>query len=269
MKEFSPETAEAIGSYVYALLDPRVSKSDPRRIFYVGKGAGQRCFAHAVAEVRWERTKEPNPKLQLVREIRQVTCAPPPIELIAHRLSDDESHQLEAALISVLQTDGNLVAGKYGADYSLSADDIEGQYSNPLGEAEIGHRILLVSLNGGKHLPPFPEIAESDMPRRILKFWPLSERSANQVEYIVGVYQQLTRRVFKVHQADGHAVHERINTGEKKNGLPNWKRAFQGERDREMEALWINRRIIISSGEILSKFRRQVGCRLIGTHSTN
>jgi len=89
------------------------------------------------------------------------------------------------------------------------------------------------------------------------------------VEYIVGVYQQLTRRVFKVHQADGHAVHERINTGEKKNGLPNWKRAFQGERDREMEALWINRRIIISSGEILSKFRRQVGCRLIGTHSTN
>lgn len=27
------------------------------------------------------------------------------------------------------------------------------------------------------------------MSRRVLKFWPLSERSANQVEYIAGVYR--------------------------------------------------------------------------------
>ncbi len=268
MKEFSPETIERIGSYVYALLDPRKPKADPRRIFYVGKGIGQRCFVHAAAEVKWKRSEEPNPKLQLIREIRQATGAPPPIQLIAHRLNDDESHRLEAALISVLRSDGNLASGKYAACYSLSADEIEGLYSNPLNESAIGHRVLLVSLNGGADLPPFPEIQESDMPRRVLKFWPLSEQSADQVEYIVGVYRQLTRRVFKVHQAaDGHAVHDRINTGEKKNGYPNWKRAFHGERCSEMELLWVNRRIVSSRGEVLTKFPRQVGCRLIGTHS--
>ncbi len=87
MNRFSPETIEAIGSYVYALLDPRKPKTDPRRLFYVGKGIGQRCFAHAAAEVKWKRSEEPNPKLQLIREIRQATGAPPPIQLIAHRLS--------------------------------------------------------------------------------------------------------------------------------------------------------------------------------------
>jgi hypothetical protein len=268
MKEFSPETIEVVGSYVYALVDPRKHKTDPRRIFYVGKGIGQRCFAHAAAEVKWKRSEEPNPKLQLIREIRQATDAPPPIQIIAHRLSDEESHRLEAALISVLQTDGNLASGKYAAEYSLSASEIEGRYSHPLKESEIGHRVLLVSLNGGEELPPFHDIRESDMPRRVLKFWPLSERSANQVEYVVGVYRQLTRRVFKVQQtASGLAVHDRINTGEKKNGYPNWKRAFHGERCSAIELLWANRRIVSSSGEVLTKFPRRVGCRLIGTHS--
>jgi hypothetical protein len=44
MKEFSPETTEVIGSYVYALVDPRMSTTDRRRISYVGKGIGQRCL---------------------------------------------------------------------------------------------------------------------------------------------------------------------------------------------------------------------------------
>ena len=127
MNEFSPETIEAVVGYVYALIDPRKPKTDPRRIFYVGKGIGQRCFAHAAAEVKWKRSEDPNPKLQLVREIRQVTGASPPIRVIAHRLSDEESYRLEATPISVLQTDGNLASGKYAADYSLPVDEIEGR----------------------------------------------------------------------------------------------------------------------------------------------
>lgn len=268
MTGFSPETIEAIGGYVYALVDPRKPKTDPRRIFYVGKGSGQRCFAHAAAEVNWKRGEGPNPKLHLIREIRQAIGAPPPIQIISHRLNDEESHRLEAALISVLQTEGNLASGKYAAEFSLSVSAIEGLYSHPLKEFELRHRVLLVSLNGGRELPPFPEIPESEMPHRVLKSWILSEQKANHVEYIVGVYQQLTRRVFKVQQtASGLAVHDRINTGEKKNGHPNWKREFYGERCSEMELLWINRRIISTSGEVLTKFPRQVGCRLIGTHS--
>ena len=268
MNEFSPEAAEAVGSYVYALIDPRKTKSDPRRLFYIGKGCGQRCFAHAAAEVKWMRGKEPNPKLELIRKIRRFTGSPPPIQLIAHHLTNEESHRLEAVLISVLQTDGNLVSGKYAGNVNLSADEIEGRFSRPLKESAIGHRVLLVSLNGGKDLPPFPDIRGSELPLRVLRYWPISKENANQVEYIVGVYKQLTRCVFKVRQAaDGHAVHKRYNAGKKVNGQPIWKREFTGERCPEKESIWVNRRILSNSGETLTKFRRRVGCCMIGTHS--
>ncbi len=264
MTEFSPETIEAIGAYVYALIDPRLPPTDPRRVFYVGKGTGQRCFHHSAEEVG----DEPNPKLERIHEIRLVTGAPPPIEIIAHHLKDEESFRLEAALISVLQPNGNLASGKYAADYRLSVDEIEGRYSNPLIESALGHRVLLVSLNGGADLRPFPDISESEMPERILQLWRLSEERADQVQYIIGVYEQVTRRVFKVHQTkDGRAIHDKKNDGVAKNGHTLWRRAFHGERCLEMEPLWINRRIVSSVGEVLTKFRPQEACRLIGTHS--
>jgi hypothetical protein len=43
---FSPVVAERIGWYVYALRDPRDG-----RLFYVGKGVGNRVFQHAQAEL--------------------------------------------------------------------------------------------------------------------------------------------------------------------------------------------------------------------------
>ncbi len=267
MNEFSQETIEAIGSYVYALIDPQKAESDPSRIFYVGKGMGNRCFSHAKAETRWK-AGEPNQKLGLIREIREATGKQPSISIIAHRLTDDGAHQLEASLISTLQTDCNLVRGKYAADYCLSADEVEGRYSRPLHESELGHRVLLVNLNGGDELPSYPDIEPRDFPRRVLMYWPLSDRNADQVEYIIGVYRQVTRLVFKTRRtADGRAVYERTATGKKKNGHPNWKRAFAGDRFPEKELIWCNRRIIASDGRIATKFPRQVGCQLIGKHS--
>ena len=268
--EFSQETVEAIDNYVYALVDPRTPETDPSRIFYVGKGKGQRCFAHAAAAVKWKPKKEPNPKIKRIRRIRKATGAPPPIQIIAHKLSDPESYRLETAFISVLHTDPQfcgLVAGKHGSDYGLTVDEIEGLYSDPLKESAIGHRVLLVSLNGGEDLPPFPEIKESDMAERVLGWWPLSAERAVQVEYIIGCYHLLIRRVFKVKQMEGRAVHKKEKCGKNKKGYPIWKQVFKGERCVKMEHLWANRRIVNSKGDVLTTFPWQVGTRLIGKHS--
>jgi uncharacterized protein len=270
--EFSQETSETIGYYVYGLIDPRKPATDPRRIFYVGKGKGQRCFSHAATEVGWNRKKnEPNPKLKRIRKIRKATGNPPSIQIIAHKLSEDEAYGLEAALISVLGTDANFVSGQHGSDYSLAVDEIEGLYSRPLKESAIKHRVLLVSLNGAtaekgyEGLRPFPDIKESEMPGRVLRYWMLSDRNADQVEYVIAVYLTLARRVFKVHQtADGSAKHKRINCGKNKKGHIIWKQEFRGVRCLEMERRWCNHKIVSSSGEVLTKFRWGVGHRLIG-----
>lgn len=42
IKEFSQLTIGNIGSYVYCLINP-----DDNQVFYIGKGKGNRVFAHA------------------------------------------------------------------------------------------------------------------------------------------------------------------------------------------------------------------------------
>ena len=44
--EFKQSVKEALGYYVYALVDPRDSK-----IFYIGKGKADRVFQHAAAAI--------------------------------------------------------------------------------------------------------------------------------------------------------------------------------------------------------------------------
>ena len=41
IKNFSPEVCEKLGYYVYRLIDPRNGQT-----FYIGKGKGNRVFAH-------------------------------------------------------------------------------------------------------------------------------------------------------------------------------------------------------------------------------
>lgn len=59
--EFDPKVCEILGVYVYALRDPTSGE-----VFYLGKGRGNRCFAH-IEEARVnERGTE---KLDTIRTI--------------------------------------------------------------------------------------------------------------------------------------------------------------------------------------------------------
>lgn len=62
MQSFSPEVIEKLKTYVYRLIDPRNGET-----FYVGKGKGNRVFAHIRAELD---TDDPNDKLKRIHEIR-------------------------------------------------------------------------------------------------------------------------------------------------------------------------------------------------------
>lgn len=60
---FSPAVREQLGYYVYLLIDPQTDK-----VFYVGKGTGDRIFAHLSFALRFPKETD---KLDRIRAIMQ------------------------------------------------------------------------------------------------------------------------------------------------------------------------------------------------------
>jgi hypothetical protein len=115
---------EAIQSYVYALEDPR-----DKKIFYIGKGIGNRVFAHAKDALK-ERSKK-NEKISLIREIIREELEVKSY-IIKYGLSDEEAINYEAIIIETLNKFDhnltNLVAGHHTEKLFLSTYAVEGMF---------------------------------------------------------------------------------------------------------------------------------------------
>ena len=94
MTEFSEKCREELAYYVYALVDPRTDK-----IFYIGKGCGNRVFDHCNAAIIDETAELL--KLNLIREI---VAAGHKVKhyIIRHKMSEKESFMVESVLIDFL-----------------------------------------------------------------------------------------------------------------------------------------------------------------------
>ncbi len=202
MDRFSQLCRETIGDYVYALVDPRASGPIPDRVFYVGKGTRDRCHGHARLELEKGEIDDGQLKLSPIREIRRATDAPPPVFIVAHSLSVEETFRLEAILIATLDIRSltNAVRGQGDRDVWLPADEIDARYASPVPRRQIEGTVLFVSLNGGTNLPPYPEIKDDErtLERRTLSWWPVASKKAAGVDLVVGVYRGLTRCAFLV-----------------------------------------------------------------------
>ena len=140
---FSPYVQERLGYYVYLLSDP----SDGR-IFYVGKGKGNRVFALAKGALDDENVTD---KLELIRSIREAGLEVG-YELLRFGMTERTAFDVEAAAIQLLGLDGltNLVAGQYAATTGRMTVDV----AISLFEA-----------------PPAPEITEPTLLIKIPKLW--------------------------------------------------------------------------------------------------
>lgn len=249
---FRSETLEALGNYVYALSEP----VEEGAIFYVGKGTGNRCFAHALEE----RTDPDYPKQQdsvmslkidKIQEIRKEYSADPSITIIAHGIEDSETAFLiESILIKGLKGLTNAVAGRDTEDLWLSASEVDNRYASPINEKDLGKKVLLVSLNGGEAADPYPKIKDNapELARRTLGSWGLAGKNAKKVELVIGVYRGLVRCVFEVHKIKSgksliaeHLEPEKYVT---EKGINKARYRFVGERNHELEKEWACRPIV-------------------------
>ena len=138
-QSFSPGVAEHLKWYVYRLVDPRTDET-----FYVGKGQGDRVFAHASGDVSGIGDRETlEPKLQLIREIRGTGLD---VSHIVHRHGIEEesaAYEVEAALIDAYPELTNRAGGHgSGVRGPRSVREINAQYAAEM--LEVRDRFLLV-----------------------------------------------------------------------------------------------------------------------------
>ncbi len=139
---FSSATIEQMDHYVYRLIDPRNGET-----FYVGKGQGNRVFAHVQA-IPAEDENDDNlvsdPKYQRIRDIRGAG-----LEIIhvihRHGMTRRTAFEVEAALIDAYPGLVNLQAGHGANDRgSRHADEIIKAHT--LEPFELDQSLILINI---------------------------------------------------------------------------------------------------------------------------
>jgi len=195
MTTFSPIAIERLRAYVYILQDPRDGK-----IFYVGKGNGNRVFQHAECALG---TCLESDKLNIIRDII-ASGNKVKYYIVRHGLDDDDAFTVESVLIDLLTYPSfpdmakisNIVAGHHQFDLGIkTAEEIEVLYNCPqLQPTDFQHRVMTININGTYQKPSekHPNLYEATR-----KAWRLNPNKAQQVEYVLSEYRGVVRGIFQ------------------------------------------------------------------------
>lgn len=196
---FKQSVTEALKCYVYALIDPR-----DNRIFYIGKGTGNRVYQHAQAAITED---SQSLKLSTIREIQNLGLTVRHY-IIRHNLTEHEAYLVESTIIDLLTYPAfnkeniltNIVSGHHQWDEGIKTDEeINILYDCPKIEPIPGDKLLLVSLNKS-----YNQSKASGVYRRAndyesaRKYWAISPDKADKIDYILGIYRGIVRIVIDV-----------------------------------------------------------------------
>lgn len=194
LQNFSPRTEEALEYYVYLLVDPRDGK-----IFYVGKGKGDRVFAHVHCAIATEGDSD---KLNTIRDIQRAGLEVRHY-IVRHGLEEKEAFLVESVLIDLLTFRDfssvanitNIQAGHHQFDRGIkTAEELEALYNGgELQEHGITDRVLVININRTYDQHRDEENGLYDATR---KSWKLSPNRAQNVQYVLGEYRGVVRAIF-------------------------------------------------------------------------
>jgi uncharacterized protein len=187
IKAFSPSVSEKLGHYVYLLIDPETDQ-----IFYVGKGNGNRIFAHLHHAIS---SPQESDKLDKIRSIQSKGLQ---VKHVIHRhgLTEKEAFEVEASLIDFTGLEGltNIVRGHY-SDYRgpMSIKEAVIQYDAP--KIEIVEPVILLIVNS-----LFRRDMNDDELYEITRGnWVVSKRR-NKAKFAFSVYNRVVRQVYEIQQ---------------------------------------------------------------------
>lgn len=168
---FPPEVVEKLRSYVYRLIDPRNGET-----FYVGKGKGNRVFAHIRSELHDD---DLGNKLKRIRDI-QLTGFEVAHVIHRHGMDEDAAFEVEAALIDAYPGLTNSVGGNGSNDYgTMHVKEIINRYcAEP---AEFHHKALLINVSRSALEAPLYEATRYA--------WKINKSKAEQADVILATNQ--------------------------------------------------------------------------------
>ena len=185
LQEFPLSVIEKLDYYVYLLIDP-----ENNQVFYVGKGIGNRIFAHINAALKDEM---PSDKLDKIRAIRVNGLE---VTHIVHRhgLTEKESFEVEAALIDFIGLSGltNQVQGYNSDDRGqMTVAEVISKYQAPV--AEIAEPVILITVNRLYRRGMSPEMLYEITRGK----WVIGTRR-NKAKYAFAVYKGVIREVYEI-----------------------------------------------------------------------
>lgn len=181
---FTPEITAKLRYYVYRLIDPRNGET-----FYVGKGKGNRVFAHIELASSLEGDDVDNK----VRRIREIQLAGFEVAHVIHRHGMDEktAFEVECALMDAYPGLTNAVGGVHGSDFgAMHAREIIRRYSAK--PAVFVHKALLISVN--------KSAVERSLYEATRFAWRLNVSKARQAEVVLATLQGLIVGAFLAHE---------------------------------------------------------------------
>jgi hypothetical protein len=172
---FPPDVVPKLKTYVYRLIDPRNGET-----FYVGKGQGNRVFAHIHDELSQD-GDDLSDKLKRIREIRVAGFE---VAHVIHRHGMDAAtaFEVEAALVDAYPGLSNIAGGTGSNDYgAMHAREIIRRYSAE--PADFRHKAILISVNRSAE--------ETSLYEATRYAWKISRKKAMQAEVILATLRGL------------------------------------------------------------------------------
>ena len=192
IEEFKSSVIDALQYYVYCLVDPRTNK-----IFYIGKGHGNRIFCHANDALN---ENSNSLKLDLIREIIN-NGLNVSYYIIRHGLTQDDAFLVESVLIDLLTYKKfntellltNIQAGHHQWDRGIkTVDEINQIYDCATIIPDNNDKIICININKTYHNGGRGNIYEATR-----KDWRMNGKRAQKATIVLSLYQGIVRAVFE------------------------------------------------------------------------
>jgi len=214
MQQFDRSEIENLGNYVYIYNDPRNN-----RPFYVGKGRGNRAFAHLI-------DKSESLKVKRIEEIHAAGLIPK-IEILAFGLDEPTAFKVEAAAIDLIGFENltNSQVGHQSRQYGRrSIDTVHAELSaTPVEKFE--HDMVLIKINGTYgDASEASAMALYDATRGT---WRVKRASVDKTKYAAAIFGGVIREVYRV--ATWLPAESTLYLDPKRNNAPNSRFEFVGK----------------------------------------